>query len=455
MASFESKVSEIFNEHPKLARKIPVVIKRLFRQSEAEFKRVIANASEEVQQTIFMQLFDILFIDFYFNELNDYFLNWVIKHYPERFTQQELEEMRAEANSHLDFYEVQDVFPGEGSYIKSIITGEEGFLKDISSSHRLIKWDVFLSRCYRFRDKFYATGAFILFKPHHKKFIIDRIRKAMAEYQYDDYSEFAKDRWDIFFTIDREIRERESNKKFYTKYGELQFCEVRFRVNNLNAVLNEIKNRKDFLFVEKKTRRDRRKKKDIVRFQFDWSTAGIEKELAALKTEEGDDGIMISTSIIDESGKPTDIEFIGNFYIDQSLCRLETRSLEIAEFAVGYFERIFGDALTFKRIIKKKLDIERLKDEIGNKDDQETERQSEPDPEIVKEAVEKYYLQMLDEKVPALKNMTPREARKVPEMLPLLLDWLKSLENFNERSKKLNQVTFPIEKIRKELDLDF
>lgn len=453
MASFESKVSNIFAENPKLARKMPVVIKRIFRESQSEFKRRMENETEDVRHSSYLRLFDTLFIDFYFDELNDRFMNWVIERYPERFTEAELEEMSAQADSHLDFYEVQEVIPGKGSYIKSLITGEGGFLKDVSSSTNLVKWDIFLARCYRFRGDYYATGTVALFRPQNKKFILKRIEEAMSNFGEVEFAEFAKDHWDIFFQIERDIREQELNKKIYTKYGELQLCEARFRVNDLKAILNEIKRRKEFIFVETKTRRDKKKKRNIIRYQFEWITQGIEEELESIKIEDVEDGIMLTTSRFDEKGKQMDIEFLGNLYVDQSLCRLEISSLEIAEFAVRYLTSIFGDALTFKRIVKTKLDLKPEHD-IGG----ESNKPAQPvqsHPELIKEIGEKYYLSLLDEKIPALKNMTPREARQDPAVLPLLIEWLKGLENMSERQRLEGEETVSISKIKKELDIDY
>ncbi len=175
MATFESKVSAIFDENPRLARKIPVVIRQLFFESESEFKRRLKTESADIAQTSLLRLFDILFIDYYFDELKGRFLSWVIEHYPQHFTETELAEMSAEAISHLDFYEIQEVFPGKGSTIKSLVTQKEGLLRDVSSSFKLVKWDIGLARCYYFQGLYYATGSFTLFRPEDKKFILDNI----------------------------------------------------------------------------------------------------------------------------------------------------------------------------------------------------------------------------------------------------------------------------------------
>ncbi len=66
-----------------------------------------------------------------------------------------------------------------------------------------------------------------------------------------------------------------------------------------------------------------------------------------------------------------------------------------------------------------------------------------------------YYLNLLDVKLPALNNLTPREARKDPAYLPLLIGWLKDLENISERKRRNGLETVSIEILKKELDIDY
>jgi len=458
MATFESKVSVIFDENPRLARRIPAVIRKIFHESESKFKQRLKNESDEHRQSLMMRLFDILFIDFYFDDLNDRFLSWVIGHHAERFSESELEEMRAESESYLDFYEVQQVFPGDGCLIKSLFTNNEGFLKDVSSSFNLVKWDIILSRCYLFRRDYYATGSLVRFRPSDKKYIISRIKEARLEDDdltgNQDYADFAKNHWEIFCQIEREIRERAQNKKFYTKYGEVHLCEVRFQVKNFQAVLRTIDSLDEFNFIETKTRRDTVRKKNVIRYQFDWFSLGIEEELEQIRIGEVENGFMVNTTQLDIEGNQTGIDVIGNLFVDQFLCRLETRSLELAEFAGRHFTGIFGDALVFKRITKiksgadLKKEVEKMRKEIGNVNQQREKSE-------LRQKVEKdVYMRLFDEKIPALNNMTPREARKDPTALPLLIDWLKDMENRFEQDRKNGEQVVSFDMIKKELNID-
>lgn len=454
MASFESKVSDLFDENPRLARKIPIVIRKLFHESESEFKRRMKNESEKEVEKSFLQLFDVLFIDFYFSEIDDRFLDWVIDHYPERFTQTELEEMRAQAASYLDFYEVQDVIPGKGSHIKSLCTENKGFLKDVSSSYNLVKWDIFLARCYDFRGDYYATGSLTLFKQTEKEYILDQLAAARSDFSdqfgESEFSRFSKNRWDVLYQICREIHEKAKNKKFYTTYGELQPCEVRFQVRDVNSVLKRIDQFPEFHFTGSKELK--RKKRKLLRYEYDWFTRGIEEELEPIKSTPGENEIILFTHQLDTQGNKTGIEVIGTLYVDKYLARLETRSVELAEFAGPRFPQLCDAALKFKRIIKIK---NKSKDRDMNQEREAKTTSTQMDSEMLNKIEDQFYLNQLDEKIPALNNMTPREASHDETMLPLLIEWLKGLENGLERRRKNGESTFSIIKLKKELDIDW
>ncbi|MCB9503863.1 MAG: hypothetical protein H6696_18220 [Deferribacteres bacterium] len=457
MATFESKVSEIFDENPKLARSIPTVIRKIFQESEFKFKQRLRNETEAAIQQDLTRLYDILFIDYYHGNLNDRFISWVIKNRANAFTEEELDEMRAQSESHLDFYEIQKVVPGKGSYIKSLCGSNAGFLNDISTSRSLVKWDIMLMRCYFYRGEYHATGTAKLFQRQEKEFIVERIEEARSERRMDslefDYADFAKTHWDIFFQIEREIARRGENRKFYTKYGILQLCEVHFQVNDIQSLLAKIDDQEEFNFIESKRINGKKKNRETIRHQFDWLSCGIEKELEPIQTGEVADGLILSTSQLDNKGNSLGIEAIGTLFVEPYLCRLETRSLDLAEFAKNHFEHIFGDSVKFKRIVKLKMDFKR--DRKNAEEPEEANLPDQIDPKVLKSVGEKYYLGLLDESIPALNNLTPREARHDAVAYPLLVDWLKSLENMAEKKDDKMQIPVPVKRIKKELKIDW
>ena len=455
MASHERKVSEIFHENPRLVRKIPVLIRQLFRESESEFKRRLRNSSEEKQQNDLTKLYDILFMDFFFDELDDWFMSYVIDHHVDRFTDEELTEMRAQASSHFDFYEVIEVYPGEGSRIQSLYTEKEYFLRDISSSNILSKWDIILMRRYNLGDISYATGSLSLFQPLDRQRILGEIKKAHEQYidLFDDeeYSRFAKNRWDIFIQIESDLYESYKNKAFYTNYGKLQLCEVRFQVNDLQTILQRMKDQEEFNFIEKKISKDKKKKRQMLRYQWEWLTCGIEEEISKIRIDQPENGVIFSTHQLDGSGKQIGIEQLGQIFLNKYLFRLETRSVELAEFAVNRFTSLFEESLIFKRIIRK--DIKKLRKNRESASEPVAPKQ--PDAQSVRIIMEEVYMSILDKKIPALNNMTPREARRDMRMLPLLITWLKSFENMEEKKRRQGEPYFSVEKLKKELNINY
>ena len=454
MATFERKVSGIFHEHPRLVRKIPTVIRQLFQESESEFKRRIRKAPEDEQPNELLKLYDILFIDFYFDELDDWFLSWVADHHAGQFSEDELKEMAAQAASHLDFYEVTEVFPGEGSHIKSLYTEKEYFLKDISSSYQLTVWDIALLRRYSMENISYATGSTSLFQPLDRQHILSEIKNAHDQYmdlfQDNDYAVFAKNRWDVFIQIEREIHKGYKEKEFFTPYGKLQFCDVRFKVNDLRAILHKMEDLEEFHFIEKNVKRIK-KSRQIDRYIFDWLSVGLEKELSGIRINNKINGFILTTHQLDIHSRQMGIEGIGQFFIDKYLGRLETRSVELAEFAVEHFTKLFGSAIVFQRIIKKDM-AKLLKD---RKSKEPADHVKEPDLPIKDVLVDEIFMKMLDTKIPALNDLTPREARRDPQALPLLITWLKAIENMEERKRLHGESFFSVSKFQKELGIDY
>jgi hypothetical protein len=77
---------------------------------------------------------------------------------------------------------------------------------------------------------------------------------------------------------------------------------------------------------------------------------------------------------------------------------------------------------------------------------------------IGRETITRQFDNWIDEKIPSIGNITPREAVKTPDGKRRLIDLLKEFENQNERAmrrglKSPEAIFFPVEKVRKELGL--
>ena len=454
MAAFESRVSEIFDENPHLRRQTRIVIRRMFNMSDVEFRRWLQTLSEQETLDNLMRLHDVLFIDHYFPEIDSRFMDWVIEQYPERFREAELREMRAQADSHIDFYEIQEVFPGKGSRIKSLFTGTEGFLKDISSSYQFTKWDLFTTRCYPMEEYFLATGSVVQYTPDHRKTIQEMVEKEFEIYQKEypgfDYPSFARIRWELFFKIRRDIEEKVKSRILLTPFGVLQPCEVRFQVLDFQHVIDTINLLDEFDYQKSVERR--RKKKKITRYDYNWSTQGIEERLEPIRSKPVENSLIVTTQRMDAKANPAGVQGLGTLSVDPMLLRVETRSMELAEFARDHLLQVLGNAVIFKRIVKLKLEFPEV---ASNSEAAELPEVPELDEEMIRELQTQFYAKQISEKVPQLNNMTPLEAARNPSMRPTLIEWLKGLENHYERMRGRGPFDFSIDTIKRLLDVDF
>ena len=451
MATFEKKVSDIFHEQTNLIRHFSSIIPKIFFETDHSFSQRMSEYSGPGTPPELVLLYDIAYMDYFYEDIDNWLLPWIIENHADDFTKDELGEMASQAESCLDFYQVQETQPGVGSQVRSIITGKEFFLNDVTTSNSLTKWDIFLARCYPWKGKYWATGSLTLFSPEQHSEITAKMMKEFEHYkrqfQDSDYAHFAKDRWDVFFRIKHDIAQQAEEKKVYTSFGELKRRDVFFKVLDFQSAVQSIAELEEFEFTEKVVKKDRKKKKNkMIQFQFDWLTSGQEEELQAIRIEPTT-GVISTVHQVDEKGNKSGVEYIGDFAIDAQLARLTVNSLELAEYAKARIPEILGRNVAFKRMAKAKPP-------------EPSPAPAEPLDEKIKAKIEEGYFQeyfanILDTAIPALNNLTPREARQDPKTLPLLIEWLKHLENVELKKKKAGEFYVDVNQFKKDLDLTF
>ena len=78
--------------------------------------------------------------------------------------------------------------------------------------------------------------------------------------------------------------------------------------------------------------------------------------------------------------------------------------------------------------------------------------------DVLKEILAKHYESWAEQKIPAIGNISPREAVKSPQGRLRVIDLLKELENHDERARRrgikiADLMAFPADRIRKKLEL--
>jgi hypothetical protein len=461
MSSYEDKIMQIFHTFPQVSNTFDSVIWLLYHERSNAFRKRWQSLPKEEQISEVMRVTDIQLHDYYFDFLRDRFMSYLVKNRAQEFTSEELKQLKAESESHLDFYEVSEVFPGKGSRIASVFTGKEFFLKDINSSHIMDKWDISLTRCFALDGIYYATGSASVFSPRDKDYIRQQLFNAQQKYQEEtgnaDYAAFAKDNWPVFGDIQRAITEARKNIKLMTPYGELVFCELVFAVKDVQVVLNKLSQIEDFDLTGQEERPDRQNPaKNMLRYTFDWLEKGpVVVELDAIRGHGFKSGYTISTSRLDAHDGDTGVRSLGTVYLDRQIMRLKVNSLELAEFAKKRFGILFPTVLKFKRI--QKTDLKQAMEKTHA--EQETVHEAEEIPDrikkkLLKQLMEKITMETLDKPIPMLGNLTPRQASKDPKARAALTQWLNEIENMEAKKRRRGDYAYPIEKLRKELGIE-
>ncbi len=79
-----------------------------------------------------------------------------------RLTSQECRILEGWVNSRYRLVEVQEVERGAGVHVKDLLTGELFFVRDVSSSKRMVRWDCCLARVLESEDRKELSGAALL-----------------------------------------------------------------------------------------------------------------------------------------------------------------------------------------------------------------------------------------------------------------------------------------------------
>jgi hypothetical protein len=142
----------------------------------------------------------------------------------------------------------------------------------------------------------------------------------------------------------------------------------------------------------------------------------------------------------------------GILFLKRDSLVAQCSSAKRAETLRAILEKMFGSAIAYRTTVHKS--VEKRTETAASAGS------SEPleGGVIVRETISRQFDNWIDEKIPSIGNITPREAVKTPDGKRRLIDLLKEFENQNEHAmrrglKSPDAIFFPVEKIRKELGL--
>ncbi|MFH1844081.1 MAG: hypothetical protein ABIF77_12820 [bacterium] len=179
---------------------------------------------------------------------------------------------------------------------------------------------------------------------------------------------------------------------------------------------------------------------------YDWLRLGEAKEIerdmvATFRYDSEDDGVGVLGSV--------------RFYADSMM--IETLGKKKFVFAKKLVARYFG-----KRVAFSKEQVDDLSEHVRRPEHAERNEPTSPEPEIPPDVEEQlmaqvyrsHYRKFLEDSIPALDGLTPRQAASEPQMRPRLIELMKSHLHGIEENSRRKGIALDINWVIEELGLD-
>ncbi len=331
----------------------------------------------------------------------------------------EEEILKSYAGSYIGLYEVQQVEPGKGFEVKDLFTARLCRVQDSSYSRILCKWDVIYAGFVSGRGLSFMSGFDPVIIPPRLKGNLEKSVLEMFQAEREDYEtleEFLRIHSAGIGAMIEKALDNFSEEPLRNSEGDLLcLATLHYRISDPAAFISKINPSPLFSRASSVTGG----KISSPRETYTWIRQARE-------------GLKIY-----------DTPPLGILKLEKNRLRAECNSKERAKRLKNLLEEMFGSLVQHRTTIYEDPEV-RMPLWDGLRADHS--------------ASEAGYENWLDEEVPALGGMTPREAALAPDGRERLTDLLKELENENEKVLRLGlkndgHPVFPVDKIRKELGL--
>lgn len=220
---------------------------------------------------------------------------------------------------------------------------------------------------------------------------------------------------------------------------DIKICNALYEIgDNYQRILDILNSKPDFEEMPEEAKEGER--------YFLWKRCGESKKIEKK---------MIEAFRYDEDGDQFGI--VGNLVLRQDGILIEARTKQLFAFAMKMARNFFGDLITLQKKAERDLAQEMAADDFKpapRKEKSENEIPAEVKEKILRSYMEKHYRKFIDEQVPKLNGMSPRQASRKPEMRSVLLDLMKEHIHMNEINAKDQGISpISIDWLLDELDL--
>jgi len=320
-------------------------------------------------------------------------------------------------NNHVGFYEVQQVKRGTGWTAKDLIFGgEECFVHDVSTSRQLEQWDIVAGRLLQEPERIVLSGPLTMIPRFHRAAILQHVQEAWAndssERTHAAFQRFMKASWP---SLRRMIEEQAQRlPELHTGTGEpVLMSRTWYEVREYAKVKRQLETMPGIQYMGPD-------EDPLVNGErFDW----IAQQPTTPPSAEG--GLMLQTTWVTPEGQEGGL-VLGNL-------TLFTRELEVFCLSKERLQRL--TRLLEKRLgrsIHRKSTITQTPEEAlaQRKQGHETKETAPALPPHIQQTLQRklltqHYTRWVDMPIPALDNLTPRQAAKNPAYQARLQELLK------------------------------
>jgi hypothetical protein len=341
-------------------------------------------------------------------------------------------------------FEVQAVEPGVGVTVQDLLSGEVFEVNDISASHTLVKWQMFLARPLLTEGRLHFTGSGIPLPPMVKTDLLgfgqELWEKYGAEHPQASLDDFYRDHSLDLYLCAQEIATTPS--PVYTAEGHpVMAGTARYAVKDPRAVEERLDQAAEFVYAGPAA-------EDETALAYVWLLRGRSR---VPETPIEGRGLMLRGEWTTGPGEPA-YRSLGDVRLWRN--RLELGCLSRERLAAG--KMLLRRVLS--RLIRHQGDEFRDMDTMLASAEPSPPTYKEEIPAEVEEALTRQMLdtqraEWLDAPIPALGGKSPREAARDPAMREQLEELLKTLEYVEEQKRREGKPCIDITNLRRELGL--
>lgn len=349
-----------------------------------------------------------------------------------RLTPLEKEILEGYRHNPLGLSEVQKVIPGKGMYLKELFEGEVRFVHEPTAARHVCKWDILYAGLTGAQGVYFLSDFGMIVIPPRLKSIVEkgifsiyRVQKKNSR-EVRHFLRFKSA--EVFALIQNVIEDYESYHIRNAEGDPLLYSTLHYRIEDVPSFLEAIG--RTSIFVQDHV--EYRETGGITRAEYIW----VKKERKKSRSCEN------STQ--------------GLILIEEDRLKAKCNSRFRAEKLKVILAGVFGSALNYECTIFE--DQKFVKPEGPAPLINEELLECEEFRNMLKEISARHYESWAEQKIPAIGNISPREAVKSPQGRLRVIDLLKQLENQDERARRrgvkiAELMAFPADRIRRKLEL--